>query len=75
MIFDSIFVIIAEWKTRFFIKKKWRKARVFIAFCAFFRDFWKIEKFLQVQIFFHIFMVAACKYKGELETTPEFTPE
>ena len=47
---------------KFLLRKNGVKTRVFIAFCAFFRDYWKIEKFLQVQNFFHIFMVAACKY-------------
>ena len=39
-------------KNTFFIKKNGGKIRVFFAFCAFFRDFWKIEKKIQVRNFF-----------------------
>ena len=52
-------------KNTFFIKKNAQKSHFFFAFCAFFRHFCKIEKFLQVQNFFRIFTVAACKYTGD----------
>ena len=58
-------MIFAEWKTRSLLRKNAKKSHFFFAFCAFFRHFCKIEKFLQVQKFFRIFTVAACKYKGD----------
>ena len=52
-------------KNTFFIKKNAKKSHFFFAFRAFFPNFWKIENFLQVQICFRIFTVAACKYTGD----------
>ena len=58
-------MIFAEWKTRSLLRKNAKKSHFFFAFCAFFRHFCKIEKILQVQNFFRIFTVAACKYTGD----------
>ena len=41
-------------KTRFSLIKNCEKIAVFIAFCAYFRDFWKNEKISQVQKIFRI---------------------
>ena len=58
-------MIFVEWKTRSLLRKNAKKSHFFFAFRAFFPNFWKIEKNLQVQKHFRIFTVAACKYTGD----------
>ena len=47
------------------LRKKLEKIVIFHHFLHIFRDFRKIEKILQVQIFFAFFTVATCKCTGD----------
>ena len=49
----------------FLLRKKLEKILIFHHFLHIFRDFRKIEKILQVQIFFAFFTVATCKCTGD----------
>ena len=52
-------------KNTFFIKKKCEKIALFLCVSCVFSEFLENRKFLQVQLFFRIFTVAACKYTGD----------
>ena len=52
-------------KNTFFIKKKCPKIALFLCVLCVFSAFLQNRKFLQVQTFFRIFTVAACKYTGD----------
>ena len=72
IVFIMHFWNFASRKTRFLLTKNDTKNHLFFAFSAIFRDFWKIEKNSQVQIFWRILQGVPCKLQadhGQIKTT------